>query len=109
MINIANRFLAYNCQQCWGQQHKFIDPCMCPELVVKGDPTADDQDAFETTIDNVIELIKIGIEAAYPANEDKWGWIFLPYNIEYDFQTFNYTKLYIYIFPYSQALISNYE
>ena len=76
---------------------------MCPEMLISGG--AQRAESYESTFDGVIQKLIPVFNAAYPSNEDEWCWIFLPYNIEYDFQTFNYTKLYI--FQFSQAWISN--
>ena len=99
MINIANRLWSRDLNQEWGQRHKFIDPCMCSEFVVSGDPN-EPNEAYDETIDHIIERLKALFAGSYPSNEDEWCWIFLPYNIEYDFQTFNYTKLYMYMYIY---------
>ena len=66
----------------WYQSHKFIDPTVCADTLINKDARCRNRQSFDENFTFLINYVKDVFHSAF---SDPECWIFIPYNIGYDF------------------------
>ena len=102
---MQNRLLGSHCVNEWYLPHKFVDPTVCVHDLINKEARTTNPASYDFNYSAMVMYLK---DVLALANSDEYCWIFMPYNVGYDFQTLNYTKLYyqtLYIEVFFQELI----
>ena len=91
--------LRKKCALCWMCEHKFIDPSMFAVEQLGEAARNADPEGWIQTVTHLAAYVKTVFKAAH--EKDPNYWIFMPYNIGYNFQTLNYTIIFRFFMPFS--------
>ena len=73
--------MAHDCANNYLFLHKFIDPAVCTEMLINAEAKA------RGDISEYIDGMQEHVEAVFNGVKNAKTWVFMPYNIGYDFQT----------------------
>ena len=88
---MQNRLLGSRCVNDLFMTHKFVDPTVCVHDWIRTEARLANPDSYDFNYGAMVQYIK---DVFVLADSDEYCWIFMSYNIGYDFQILIYTKLY---------------
>ena len=89
---MQNRCLARCCVDNWFLPHKFLDPTKFLDSPLSTDTRQRDPELYDANLAS----LELELRAVFHrvGESTEMAWIFMPYNIGYDFQSFNYISIF---------------